>query len=138
MEDLKQCGPRPAMPTPVGCRGPVCDDGRWKFKCENESDDDTATSSEAVEDRPEVCTKQYEPVCGVNGKTYPNECYAKRDGARIMKEGVCAGLDGMKTATSSSAGEQKIVFPIYPVRNSQLVTPKVLEKMREFEKVFGL
>lgn len=133
MEDLKQCGPRPAMPTPIGCRGPVCDDGRWKFKCEEEEeDDDSATSSEAVIKRPQVCTQQYEPVCGENGKTYPNECYAKRDGVFEMKDGVCKDLD-TATGTSTSWGERSIK-PAYPLRNSPFLTQKALEKMREMQK----
>jgi len=38
---------------------------------------------------PEVCTEQYEPVCGCDGKTYGNTCMAARGGAKVDKPGEC-------------------------------------------------
>jgi len=37
----------------------------------------------------EECTNEYAPVCGVNGKTYPNACVAKVKGVEIDSEGRC-------------------------------------------------
>jgi len=37
-----------------------------------------------------LCTQQFEPVCGVDGKTYPNECVAvKQNQVRIAHKGSC-------------------------------------------------
>jgi hypothetical protein len=36
-----------------------------------------------------MCPMIYSPVCGVNGKTYPNACHAARDGENIDHEGAC-------------------------------------------------
>ena len=38
---------------------------------------------------PEVCTREFRPVCGCDGETYPNPCVAHSTGVSVSTMGPC-------------------------------------------------
>lgn len=38
---------------------------------------------------PEMCTREYAPVCGCDNQTYSNACSANAKGVSVSKEGKC-------------------------------------------------
>ena len=55
------------------------------------------------ETMPEVCTEQYDPVCGCNGQTYGNACAAAAAGAAVSSLGECATACGGRAGDTCSA-----------------------------------
>jgi hypothetical protein len=73
-----------------GYAGLPCPDGEYCDLAQGQGCE-VADASGICEERPEVCTQQYEPVCGCDGETYGNACEAARAGVTVASEGECGG-----------------------------------------------
>jgi hypothetical protein len=58
---------------------------------------------------PEVCTEQYQPVCGCNDKTYSNVCDAARDGVSVGRNGECAPPGAAPPAAPAPAAAEPVL-----------------------------
>ncbi|MET0793455.1 MAG: Kazal-type serine protease inhibitor family protein [Polyangiaceae bacterium] len=57
---------------------------------------------------PELCTMEFAPVCGCDGKTYSSACVAGRSGVSVASNGACAGEGSAAIADGKTCGTRGV------------------------------
>jgi Kazal-type serine protease inhibitor domain len=120
------CLPREPGPTCGGIAGLSCDDGQF---CNYETsaggqgcDGSVADAAGVCQPTPNFCTREFNPVCGCDHRSYANACDAHFNGNAILHEGACTELDcaavagrvvfGIGPAPMCAPGEDEYTFVV--------------------------
>lgn len=85
-----ECNTEPEPALCGGFAGLECpEEGQY---CHWEADRECGNADFAGECRfpPDFCTQDFDPVCGCDGQTYSNACFANAAGTSVLHEGECA------------------------------------------------
>ncbi len=99
-EEAAEAAPTAEMSRPVAAAGETCS-GIAGIPCaeglacifEEGACYQTADAAGTCKSPPEVCITLLAPICGCDGKTYGNSCFARREGVSVAFKGACPPTD---------------------------------------------
>ncbi|TND05050.1 MAG: hypothetical protein FD123_3670 [Bacteroidetes bacterium] len=72
-----------------------------------------------------ACDPRFEPVCGCNGYTYRNDCFARNNGLLTWSQGICDYIDFDINPNPVQNDGQVIIDAI--VRNPGMITIEIFD-----------
>lgn len=80
-----------------------------------------------------ICTRQYDPVCGCNNKTYGNACMAECTGITKYTKGACTSETPATRQPTARLEGNKWIFLRFAGTNAQSL-PEGITAFAQFEK----
>ena len=86
---------------------------------------------QGAEDRPQTCIQLWAPVCGKDGKTYSNDCFAELAGVEVEHDRACADTGINKIEVIEESSEDKAGA----IRKQMETTQQMIKQLQDQLKI---